>query len=139
MEINEEFFKAYFRRHGDSTGEIDNDHAWDFVHNTTNSDPLEGLKLILALVNATSSKADLAYVAAGPLEDLPYCCGPNVDESIAAEAESNPKLRFALAGVWLEEEDANYHRLSELERQYRFDEFDPTTGERWTEENPHPG
>jgi hypothetical protein len=60
--------------------------------------PDEAWSLILALVEASRSDLELAYVAAGPLEQLARCNGHHV--IIEAEAAANERFRLALSGVW---------------------------------------
>jgi hypothetical protein len=74
--------------------------AWEYVDASVDKDPREAWPLILSIVNAAPSDDDLAALGAGPLEDILCKHGQSVIETIEAEAASNAKLRFALAGVW---------------------------------------
>jgi hypothetical protein len=52
------------------------------------------------LINPASSDKALAFIAAGPLEDLLKKHGPVVIDCIENESEENARLQLALSGVW---------------------------------------
>ena len=56
--------------------------------------------LILALVERASSEEDLAFLAAGPIEDLVRYHGRTFAERLVVEARGNPRFRGALNYVW---------------------------------------
>jgi hypothetical protein len=78
--------------------------AWDVVYDVVRTKPSKGWGLVLALIDAAASDEALMYVAAGPLEDLIKLHGYAMAPRIERAAHTNPKLRRALAGVWIDEE-----------------------------------
>jgi hypothetical protein len=77
-------------------------HAWafdEFVELLRN-DPEAAWALTIELVARASDDATLAYVAAGPLEDL-ICEHPHVViEWVEGRAAQDARFRKAIAGVW---------------------------------------
>jgi len=63
-------------------------------------DPTEAWEVTRILVNAAPSDRALAYVAAGPLEELLNNHGPVVIDRIEEESRQNLRLQLALSGVW---------------------------------------
>lgn len=64
----------------------------------------------------------LAYIAAGPLEDLLRNHGAAVMALIERECVTNERLRLALSGVWIEREDPIWDRWYALIWKYGFAE-----------------
>jgi uncharacterized protein DUF6869 len=89
---------AYLRRHTEkrkedqwASGQVD-----DIVHD----EPDKGLEITLLLLNkAGDDDAILAYVAAGPLEDLLRLHGSQVIDRIEQESKDDSRLQLALSGV----------------------------------------
>src|ERR1700677_4481122 len=75
--------------------------AFDEVNQIVRRDPAAGLRLTCLLVNQTTSDEALAYVAAGPLEDLLTFHGPLFIDHVAVAARADERLQLALSGVWL--------------------------------------
>jgi hypothetical protein len=97
--------------------------AWDAVESLINRDPDEAWKISCMLVNKASSDEALAFVAAGPLEDLLKKHGSKVIERVEAESTSNPRLQLALSGVWgIEPADPIFERWYALMCLYGFAE-----------------
>ena len=63
-------------------------------------DPTEAWEVTRILVNTAPSDGALAYVAAGPLEELLNKHGPVVIDRIEEESRQNLRLQLALSGVW---------------------------------------
>jgi len=63
-------------------------------------DPDEAWKLICILVNKAPSDDLLAFIAAGPLEDLLHKHGLTVIDRVEEESRKNGRMRLALSGVW---------------------------------------
>ena len=82
--------------------------------------PEAGWELTKALVGQSRSDAELAYIAAGPLEDLLRKHGPALIDTIANQAQNNERLQLALSGAWLEPQDAIYARWYSLMSDYGF-------------------
>ncbi len=64
-------------------------------------DPLAGWRVTCLLIKKAPSDESLAYVAAGPLEDLLAFHGPAVIDHVAVAARADERLQLALSGVWL--------------------------------------
>ena len=77
-----------------------------------------GLPICLALIDASNTDEELAYVAAGPIEDLIRRVGPEAVLALDSPAAQSRKVRFALAGVWLNEEDPGYAEWHSLVLRY---------------------
>ena len=81
--------------------------AWEQVHDMVGDRPEEGWTLILQLIERAADEQVLAYIAAGPLEDLIKWHGPQFIERIEAHASIDAKFRRALRGVWPSEGPEN--------------------------------
>jgi hypothetical protein len=89
---------------GASVLDREKDENWsvlfDFQCELACEDPLKALELVKAILAIEDSPNLLGLLAAGLLEDLlPSEDGPIVD-AIVAEAESDPRFRHLLGGVW---------------------------------------
>lgn len=73
--------------------------AWDYVDELVRRDGDGGWSMTRALINKCDSDEALAFVAAGPLEDLLRKHGLSVIERIENECHHNDRLRVALSGV----------------------------------------
>jgi len=111
---------AYFRYF--KTKQAEDVWANEKVDELARRDPDEGWKITRILVDAAPSNEALAFVAAGPLEDLLKNQGPAVIDRIEKEAESNDRLRLALSGVWLDSENPIWKRWHALMWKYGFTE-----------------
>jgi hypothetical protein len=87
--------RLYFQRSGELS-------SWVFglVDHVCTDDPTRAIELIRALVSEAKNDEELAYVGAGPLEDLLRRQGPEAIALIEREAAADRRFRFALAGVW---------------------------------------
>ena len=91
--------------------------AWEEVDAATES--LEfGLPLCLALVEAAANPAELAYIAAGPLEDLLRRRGTPAAQALEAPARVSARVREALHQVWLSPDDAAYTAWRAMVKKY---------------------
>ena len=79
---------------------------WAFtgLHDALISDPEHGWLLTLALIERAPDERSLAYVAAGPLEDLLYGLGDKFIDRVEALARQDPKFMQALSHVYNESE-----------------------------------
>jgi hypothetical protein len=84
--------------------------AWEQVHETMRQGDLEAVELLVALADAVSpDDVALAYLGAGPLEDL-LCSGGQAPsdsllDSVETAARQHAGFRAALQGVWWGEND----------------------------------
>jgi hypothetical protein len=75
--------------------------AFERVEEIVRGEPDIALELTLLLVKkAGADDGALAYVAAGPLEDLLKLHGLHVIDRIEQESKTDPRLQLALSGVW---------------------------------------
>lgn len=92
--------------------------AFGTMWSLVSDEPETAWPIILRLLEQADGQR-IGNIAAGPLEDLLCGHGLAFIDRIEAEAQSNPKLREALTGVWINEGDAVYERynalMSELE------------------------
>jgi|ERR1700682_643434 len=92
--------QTYFRR-GISRDPFDF-WAWMLVHELLEPDPEAAWAMILELIDRAPDDEALLYVAAGPLEDFIMFHAAVYIERIEGLARTNPRLKRALSGVWLE-------------------------------------
>src|SRR5690348_3115098 len=93
--------------------------AWEVVEKLVDQDPDEGWRITCILVNKAASDEVLAYVAAGPLEDLLKKHGLAVIDRVEEESRNNKRLRLALSGVWgIEQGDPIFERWYALMWKY---------------------
>ena len=97
--------------------------TWEEVHSLVRLNPSEAWEITRILVNTAPSDEALAYVAAGPLEDLLKKHGPAVIDSIENESQQNGRLQLALSGVWgLDRSNPVFDRWYALMSKYGFAE-----------------
>jgi len=65
-----------------------------------NSNVDEAWEITRAAIEKAISNEELAYVAAGPLENLLHMHGPAVIDRVEQEAAKSEKFALALSGVW---------------------------------------
>ncbi len=81
--------------------------AWVFglVDHLCADDPARAIEVVRALVSEAKDDEELAYIGAGPLENLLRRRGREAIGMIEAEAAKDRRFRFALAGVWPSEDN----------------------------------
>jgi hypothetical protein len=90
---------AYLSHH--KTKRADDAWAFDEVEDMVRNHPDIALELTLLLLRKSGDDdATLAYVAAGPPEDLLKLHGPAVIGRIERESKDSSRLQLALSGVW---------------------------------------
>lgn len=119
MDANE-LASAYLRYFGSKRKE--DWWAWNDVDDLVRRDAERGWEVTRVLVNKSSSDEALAYVAAGPLEDLLKRHGLAVIDRIDNESEINDRLRVALSGVYLDPSYLVFDRWYALMCKYGFAE-----------------
>ncbi|HEX4784511.1 MAG TPA: hypothetical protein VH350_09235 [Candidatus Sulfotelmatobacter sp.] len=70
------------------------------VDTLVRDDPAEAWEVTRILVNTAPSDEALAYVAAGPLEELLHRHGSVLIDRIGEESKGSARLQLALSGVW---------------------------------------
>jgi hypothetical protein len=81
-----------------------------------------GWEITRILVNKAVSDESLAYVAAGPLEDLLKKHGPTVITRIEEESRQNDRLRIALSGLYIDPSNPIFDRWYALMWKYGYAE-----------------
>jgi tetratricopeptide (TPR) repeat protein len=84
--------------------------AWERLQEYVTADPRKAWELTVQLIAAAPDARALAYVAAGPLEDLLYAQGALFVDEVERLASSDPKFLSALrlvAGPFTSEADAS--------------------------------
>jgi hypothetical protein len=76
--------------------------AWDEVERAVADRDGDVVELLVALADAAPDDAALAYLGAGPVEDLVRVHGEAVAAALERAAESDVNLRRALRSVWLD-------------------------------------
>jgi hypothetical protein len=94
--------------------------AWEEVDELVCRDPEAGWRVTHLLLNTASSDEALAYVAAGPLEDLMKKHGLTVIDQVAIAARNDKRLQLALSGVWINSSYAVWERWWELMKEFGF-------------------
>jgi hypothetical protein len=121
VHTEEEIANTYLR-HFESKQDQD---FWAFkevVEIFRGSDPEAAWRITQLLVKKASSDEALAYVAAGPLEDLLYGYGLTILDKVEAAARNDKRLQLALSGVWLTHKDPAWERWYALMKEFGFAE-----------------
>jgi hypothetical protein len=77
-------------------------------------------ELTRILLSKAASDEVLAYVAAGPLEDLLKKHGPSIIDRVEEESRTNDRVRLALSGAWIRPGDPVFERWYALMSRYGF-------------------
>lgn len=134
MPENQEIVKAFFenwKAHGKT-----DDYSWadELVDDIVAADPVEGWLLTLELIAAAPCKRSLAYVAAGPLENLLKYHACNVRDLLLSNIADNKRLQFAVACTWMDEDDEIYPEILSISMQFNLDDIDPINNIPWSDE-----
>ncbi|HEY9733464.1 MAG TPA: hypothetical protein V6C89_16215 [Drouetiella sp.] len=130
---------AYFNHYRLMKTSSDFFWAWEDVQYLVERDPVQAWSVIVELINAAPSWEAIAFVAAGPLEDIISKRGKFIIEKLEQALPQNKRLQYAIAGVWLEEEDEFFTKLETLKNSYNLDKINPLNGEAWSDDNLLPG
>ena len=76
--------------------------AVDAVEDLVRRDPDAAWAVVVELISRADDDAILAYIAAGPLENLVVLHGTQVIGRIEAHAAADSRFRRALTGIWVE-------------------------------------
>lgn len=92
-------------------------HFWSFdvMSTLVGHEPETAWTILLEMFRRTDDEHRIGSLAAGPLEDL---IGPRMFDRILAEARTNPKLRHALSGVRIGDEEEIRPRYVEFMTEY---------------------
>ena len=86
--------------------------AWEEVQEKLNID------LVIRLVEACETDKDLAYVAAGPLENIIWRAPDGIRNELDTQTRKSAKMRKALKGVWESPSTKGRKLLDELLQKY---------------------
>src|SRR5262245_54660710 len=89
--------REYLRQYAAGSPQEGDWAAWNEINRRVREAPEEGWPLILHLVSLAQDDAALAFVAAGPLEDLLNHNCRHVIERVEREARTDPRFRRCLA------------------------------------------
>lgn len=97
MKNTDELVDAYLRYK-----ERKDEDLWAFeeMDNLIREKPIEAQDVILKLIDKALDDNTLAFIAAGPLEDLLIHHGEEVIDWVEKNARQNNKFAQCLAGVW---------------------------------------
>jgi hypothetical protein len=101
--LAENFLEQYRADHGpnpDPQRSEDLWWAWECLNHLTKGAPDSALDVILLALPLLRGDSEVAYLAAGPLEDLIAQNGALVIERIEAEASGNLAFCYLLSGIW---------------------------------------
>jgi hypothetical protein len=116
MPTDEEIVAAY-RRQFEAGG--NSEDFWAFGDVLEQCGSLErGVEITLKLINSADDELYLAYVAAGPLEDILKWHGSAAIPYIEGAATESDKVRQALAGVWLSSADEAFSEWERLMKKF---------------------
>ena len=110
---------AYLRQH--ATKSDDGFWAWEEVNRRVRSNDLDTAWEITLLLLQKASDDALGYVAAGPLEDVVDGYGHRALDRMEQVFENDPRLQFALSGIWLLPDSPVLQRWQDLMTKYDFE------------------
>lgn len=120
-----EVVDAYWSFHRLSSSETRTDRlraddhrwAWEHVDRLVREDPDAALQTTLLLADTAPGDEALAYLGAGPIEDLIRQATPSMVDRILGWASRNDRFCVAVRSAWLTGVDeATAERISELGR-----------------------
>lgn len=76
------------------------------------------LAFVLELIHACHNDAEIAFVAAGPLEDLLNKHHEHVKDALSELVRSDEKMRKAIQGVWIGKGKQSRKALDEILEKY---------------------
>jgi len=110
---------AAYRSQFDAGGDSEHFWAWEAVNQRCDSLD-DGTAITLQLILAAEDEQYLAYVAAGPLEDLLKMHGSKAIAKFAKAGAKSGNVRRAMAGVWLRVSDQAYPDWRKLMNEWGF-------------------
>jgi hypothetical protein len=103
--------KAYLQHYHSKSD--DDFWAWEMVKELCDK-PDTGVAICLALAELCQSSNELAYVAAGPFEDVLEKFGLLVMPAFREAAMKSERVRVALSGVWLSDDNPVFQEWKQL-------------------------
>jgi hypothetical protein len=123
MTTPKELAEAYLRNHKARTQEprsFDDFWAFSEVCDIVRHDPEGGWQVTSILLEMAMTDEVLAYVAAGPLEDLLKKHGSVMIDRIESLARKNDRLQLALSGLWINPSYEVYPRWKAMMEEFGF-------------------
>jgi hypothetical protein len=114
---------AYLLRDNDRANHL---VAFDTVCQLVENDPEQAWQFILTAIARITEDSDLAYLAAGPIEDLLKIHGLDFIERIEDEARKSDKMLRALSSVYIDSSYESYSRWFALMEKYGFNRGERT-------------
>lgn len=96
------------------------EYWWAYEQVTELVESPNSLELVHELIQACRDDAEIAYVAAGPLEDLLSKHHLVIKESLIELVRKEKKMRQAVQGVWLAQGSAPRKTLDEILKKYDY-------------------
>jgi hypothetical protein len=75
---------------------------------------IDGAKLAVEILNLCETNEEIAYVAAGPVEDLLKRVGSPVIPFFEQTAKDSEKVKIGLSGAWIGENDSVFNDWKRL-------------------------
>jgi hypothetical protein len=94
--------------------------AWQEVDRLACSDPWVGWRITQNLIKKAPTDEALAYVAAGPLEDLLEVHGMAIIDEVTMAARADKRLQLALSHVWMDDDIPVWGRWNALLVEFGF-------------------
>jgi hypothetical protein len=89
--------EAYLRRYRRGNKGDEDFWAWEVLQDMVADEPHKAFDLVLKLLQAASTKEEISFVAAGPLEDLLNYYGLKIIDKVKEEVRLNKRLRYAIS------------------------------------------
>jgi hypothetical protein len=118
MGMNLESLAAAYLRRG--TDDKTHARAFDTVADLLRDDPEQAWQFTVCAIARSKNGDDLAYVAAGVLEDLLKEHGLQFIDRIGNEARVNEQMLTALSGCWINDSDVVFPRWFAIMEKYGF-------------------
>lgn len=103
---------SYLRHSGETTDEALKFHGAMLL--LIAEEPDIAWTVMLRMIDIADSKEQLAYIAAGPIEDLLSGYGVRFVERARLHAREDTKFLYAIANVWLDKNDAAYVHVQNI-------------------------
>lgn len=78
----------------------ENEWAWRCIHDLVRDNPELAFEFVLITLDYFTEDKDIAYLAAGPIEDLVTGHGPLLIDRIETAARQDRRFRYLLSGIW---------------------------------------
>jgi hypothetical protein len=118
MTVPKELAEAYLRNH--KAGNFEDFWAFEEVSEIVRHDPETGWEVTTILLEMAATDEVLAYVAAGPVEDLLTKHGPIVIDRLESLARGDERIQLAVSGAWIKPSDEIWPRWNAMMEEFGF-------------------